>query len=279
MRRVVIASLCMIGCYTGAPATRDVSAAWRGRHRAEIEQRWGAPAVRGRDGTNAVLTWTHDNVHYELPSADASIAAHPVEAVGVVPGGAVVARATVLDVRAMFRPGEVWHTTTAAAALVDPSDTIERVDGASLRWGPPNDANLHWGTIFGLHVGMGRLDSTSTPLPSGGAYIGGMLAPTLGLVGTFSLAAGTGSTGGAMGFAWGVAAQWWPVNRLWVRAGPAMLLAFDPGFTNAALHPGVTTGASYAFVKVGTVAVDLRLDVSAGTSVAFGTVGVGVNLN
>lgn len=273
---IVIAAVlaCAPACYTGAPANRDVAAAWRGHARAELVDRWGAPArTTPIEGDAEALVYAHDVRHVELP--EFAVVAPHAHADVAVPGGTL--HADVVGLGAAVRPGLVWHSTTTAVAVVDPATaTIARVDGATLRWGPPNDANLHWGTIYGLHVGMGRLDATSTPLPSGGAYLGGMLSPTLGLVGTFDLAAGTGDRGGAMGFAWGMAAQYWPLTRLWVRAGPAMLLAFDPGFANPALHPGGTAAASYAFVKVGRFVVDLRADVAAGPSVAFGSVGVGV---
>ena len=250
-------AMVLAGCYTNAPANRDVRAAWRGRPSTEIVDRWGPTATRGGD----VLVWSYDTVHVDLPSIAAVVHQTP----------------TTLDARVAIQAGEIWKTTTEAAALVDPVGTITRVDGAALHWGPPNDANLHWGTIFGAAAGMGRLDSTSTPLPSGSAYVGGMLSPVLGLVGTFALAAGSSPDGGAMGLAWGLAPQWWPINRLSVRAGPAMVLTFDPGFTNATLQPGATAGASYAFVKVGVLAVDLRLEVVAGTHSSFGMLGVGVN--
>jgi hypothetical protein len=281
--RLAIALLSLAGCYTNGPATRDVSAAWRGRTNAEIEARWGAPATRTGDGSSRVLVWAYRTTHVELPGVSASITERPVTAGATVTGpggsGAVVVQGTAIDVAAAFRPGMIWQTTTEAAALIDGARRITQVEGAALHWGPPNDANLHWGTIFGGHVGFGRLDTTPTPLPSGGAYLGGMLGPTLGLVGTFSLVAGSSSAGSAMGMSGGAAAQWWPINRVWLRAGPAMLLTFDPGFTHAGLHPGVTTGASYAFVKVGVLAIDLRLDMTAGPSTAFGTLGVGVNVN
>ncbi len=262
MPRILILGA-VVGCYTAAPATRDVNAAWRGLAASELEVRWGSPADRGTEGSVSVLHWSHDNLHVELPSASG--------AVSVGPGHVAAA--------GEFQSGAIWHTSTDAVALVQPSGVIDHVEGASLRWGPPNGANLHWGTIFGAHVGLGRLDTTGTPLPSGGVYIGGMLGPALGLVGTFSLVAGSAAAGGALGFAWGVAAQWWPVNRLWVRAGPALLLTLDPGFVNTKLHPGVTAGASYAVIKVGTLALDLRLDLNAGPSTTFGTLGVGINLN
>jgi hypothetical protein len=261
--RVVVTSICMSACYSGAEATRDVNLAWQGRSRAELEDRWGAPADSGTAGNLGMMHWSHVNTHVELPSGGGSVAITP----------------TRFDIDAAFRPGEVWHTTTGVAALIDATNTITRVEGASLRWGPPNDANLHWGAIFGMHVGLGRLDTTPTPLPSGNLYIGGMLGPTLGLVGTTSMVAGLASAGGAMAFGWGIGAQWWPINRLWVRGGPALLLVSDPGFNNTRLRPGVATGASYAFVKVGRFALDLCLDLTAGPSTVFGSVGVGANLN
>ena len=281
--RIALPLLALAACYTSTPANRDVQAAWRGRTRAEIVDRWGAPAQHARAGQAGVDVWAFRTTHVMLPAANLTVQARPVvagarvDAPGVTLGAGV--QATALAVAGDFRPGAIWRTTTEAAAIVEPSGVIASVQGAALHWGPPNDVNLHWGTILGAHVGMGRLDTTPTPLPSGGAYIGGMLGPTLGLVGTFSLVAGTSDAGGAMGLAGGLAAQWWPVNRLWLRAGPAMLLTFDPGFSNASLSPGATLGASYAFVKLGTLAVDARLDLAAGPSTAFGTLGIGVNLN
>ena len=217
------------------------------------------------------MGWSFTRTHVTLPSVGVE---ERTLVASAGPGTAVV-HAIVPTVQ----PGLIEHRTTEAIALADPAGTIREVDGAALHWGPPNDVNLHWGTIFGAHVGMGRLDTTGTPLPSGGLYVGGMLSPTLGLVGTYALAAGTSDQGSAMGMAAGMAAQWWPVNRLWLRAGPALLLVFDPGFANPRLAPGATVGASYAVVKVGTLAIDARVDVAAGPSTSFGTVGVGVNLN
>ncbi|MGE5186147.1 MAG: hypothetical protein ACM31C_29025 [Acidobacteriota bacterium] len=281
--RIALPLLALAACYTGAPANRDVQAAWRGRTRAEIVDRWGTPAQQANQPQAEIDVWSFTRTQFELPDANLAITPHRVAAgVDVTAGpasGVVGVGATVPTVSYGFTPGQIWKTRTDAAAFVQPTGTIAEVQGAALHWGPPNDVNLHWGTIFGAHVGMGRLDTTPTPLPSGGAYIGGMLSPTLGLVGTYSLVAGTSDMGGAMGMAGGLAAQWWPVNRLWLRAGPALLLAFDPGFDNARLRPGVTLGASYAFVKVGTLAVDARFDLATGPSTTFGTVGVGVNLN
>jgi hypothetical protein len=271
--------LLLAACYTNAPANRDVQASWRGHPRGEIVDRWGDPAKVATAGPPEVVVWSFSRTHFTLPTF--GIEAHPVAVAAAVDGptGTAIVQAKAVAVSYDVHPGEIWRTTTEAAAIVDPAGVISSVEGAALHWGPPNEENLHWGTIFGAHVGMGRLDTTPTPLPSGGAYIGGMLGPTLGLVGTFSLVAGTSDAGGAMGFAGGMAAQWWPVNRFWLRAGPAMLLALDPGFTNARFVPGITLGASYAFVKVGTFALDARFDLATGTSATFGTLGVGVNLN
>jgi hypothetical protein len=183
-----------------------------------------------------------------------------------------------VDASAAFTPGAIWTTKTGVVASVD-SGVVTSVAGPSLRWGPPNDANLRWGTVLGLHAGMGRLDDTPTMLPSGGAYLGGMLSPTTALVGCFSLVSGTGDDGAAMGFAGGFAAQWWPMTRLWLRGGPALVLAFDPGFDDPGFSFGVTVGASVAVIKVGTFVLDLRLDLVGTSAVSFGTAGVGVNLN
>ncbi len=257
-------SIAAIGCYSGAPATRDVNAAWRGRSRHAIEARWGrAASVSADTGGGTLLRWSHTHHHIELPSGHASLHVEP----GLVEGEAEV------------RPGAIWNSQTTVVAHVDGAGVIAAVEGPSLRWGPPDDANLRWGTILGMHVGMGRLDDTLTPLPSGGLYLGGMLSPTLGLVGCFSLVSGSDNAGGAMAFAWGMAAQWWPATRLWLRAGPAMVLDFDPGFEDATLSPGLTTGASYAVIKVGTFVLDLRLDLIASPSAVFGSAGIGVNMN
>ena len=251
------------GCYNGAEAARDVNTAWRGHARAEIEARWGSPASVASVGSVTRLQWSHSHRHFDLPSAEAELT---IDERG-------------LDARAELRPGRTWQTQTIVSADVDARGTILAVAGPSLRWGAPRAANLRWGLLFGAHVGMGRLDDTSTMLPGGGLYIGGMLSARMGLVGCFALSSGSDDAGGAMGFAWGLAAQWWPSARMWLRAGPAMVLAFDPGFDDAGLEPGLTGGASYALIRSGAFVLDLRADLTAGTSVTFGTVGVGVNLN
>jgi hypothetical protein len=266
------------GCYTSAPANRDVQASWRGRGKAEIIDRWGEPRAREPNPNGELAVWSYTTRHIELP--DASLETRPVTTTAHIDGGVVQGDVSIhaSQLSASFRPGVIWNIRNDAAASIDGSGTIDEVQGPALHWGPPNDVNIHWGTILGAHVGLGRLDTTGTPLPSGGAFIGGMVSPTLGLVGTFALATGTSDRGAAMGLAGGFAAQWWPITRMWLRAGPALVLALDPGFNNARLRPGGTAGVSYAFVKVGRLAVDLRIDVVAAPSTAFGTFGVGVNL-
>lgn len=266
--------LLLAACYHAAPANRDVAQAWRGRTAAELTDRWGAPRLRQGD----VLVWSYSTDRIELPDLNVDVheATATASAYGSVARGTAVASVPVAEVR--YRAGEILRTRHDAAAFTE-GGVIADVQGEALHWGPPNDVNLHWGTILGGHVGMGRLGNTGTPLPAGDVYVGGMLTPQLGLVGTYTFVSGSDMAGGAIGMAGGVAVQYWPVNRLWLRAGPAMLLAWDPGFANGRLEPGVTAAASYAFVKVGTLAVDLCLDVAGGPQTAFGTLGVGVNLN
>src|SRR5258706_7242420 len=139
---VASATVGSIGCYTGAPANRDVRASWVAHSRGEIVDRWGQPAATGANGPMSILQWSHINTQITLPSAAIAVSTGP----GHVEGAAA------------FAPGEIWHTTTDAAALVDPRGEIRGVDGWALRWGPPNEENLHWGAIFGANVGLGRLD-------------------------------------------------------------------------------------------------------------------------
>jgi hypothetical protein len=256
--------LALGGCYGSGRARGAANAAWSGRTRASIEARWGQPTAVEAQGSATLLRWSHTRRYVDLPAFQAELTVKP----GYVEGMAAV------------RPGAVWHSTTEVVALVDGRGIVTTVSGASMRWGgPPNDANLRWGGIMGLHAGMGRLDDTSTALPSGGFYIGGMLGPRHGLVGTFSLNSGKDDAGGAMGFAWGIAPVWWPLTRVSVRGGPALVLAFDPGFDDPVLTVGLNGSASYALVKAGTFVLDLRVDLTAAASVTFGNVGIGVNVN
>ena len=271
--------LALGGCYTGAAANRDVAAAWRGRTRAEMTDRWGAPAQQQAAGPNAVAVWGYQTTQVELPDFHADV--HPVAAVAHVDGpgvtGAAVVQGTGLDVA--WHPGEILRIHHEAAALVAPDGVVADVQGETLHWGPPNDANIHWGTIFGAHVGMGTADKAGSPLPSGQLYIGGMVTPTLGLVGSYSFVAASGDAGAAIDQAASFGVQYWPVTRVALRAGPAMLLASDPGMTNFRLRPGASVGASYAAIKIGRLALDLYADASGGPGVLFGSLGVGINLN
>ncbi|MCB9558928.1 MAG: hypothetical protein H6709_00335 [Kofleriaceae bacterium] len=260
---LVLVAVAVAGCYHGARATRDVNRAWQGRSRAELEARWGRPATVAAQGDGAVLTWSISRQHVELPSASASLT--------LAPGS--------FDAQASWQAGKVWTSTTEVVAAVDAGGRVVGVDGPSLRWGAPRGLNLRWGAILGLHVGMGRLDDTGTPLPSGGLYLGGMIGPRLGLVGTMAMVSGSDDAGGAMGFAWGMGAQWWPSARVALRAGPALVLAFDPGFEDPSLGPGLDGAASLALVRAGSFVLDLRLDLVASPSSTFGSVGVGVNVN
>lgn len=258
---LVLASLA--GCYTGARATRDVNASWRGRSRAAIEARWGKPAAAGEAQGGSVLMWSYTTKHVELPSAAASLRIAPGE----------------VDAHAEATAGEVWTSTTEVVALVDGAGRIADVQGPSLRWGPPRDVNMRWGVVLGLHIGMGQLDSTSEPLPGFGVYIGGMLSRTLALVGAYSFAAGAGNDGLGIAMAGGPAAQWWPMTRLWVRAGPSMVISRLPGPADDGIDFGVSVGASFAVIRTRIFVLDLRIDATAAPEAQFGTVGVGANLN
>jgi hypothetical protein len=268
MRRAAIA-IALAGCYHGARATRDVNAAWRGHARAEIEARWGPPTITPT-ATGALLAWSYSTTHVELPRGAAHLTVTP----------------TTIDAAAAFEPGAIWKTATTATADVDASGRIIEVRGPSLHWGPPRSTNLHWGAILGGHVGLGRLDTTGTPLPSGGLYIGGMIGPRSALVGTFALVSGTAPAGGALALAWGIATQDWITPRFAVRAGPAMILAFRPGFgaSSGLGHAladtfGLSGAASFAAVRTRVFVLDLRAELTIGRSDAFGSLGVGVNLN
>ena len=252
------------GCYGGAKAQRDINEAWRGHHVSAIEDEWGRSAVAGETAEVTTLAWRHVRTRHTLPRGGAALVIGP----GYVEGYAEI------------QPGQVRRHVTEVVAFVDnKSQIIREVRGPSRRWGPPNEENIHWGVLFGGHVGMGRLDDTATPLPSGGLYIGGMISRYTGLVGSFLMVSGIDDGGGAMGFAWAFAAQHWVTTRLSLRAGPAAILAFDPGFDNIGAEPALSAAASYALLKAGTFALDVRVDLAGGAETRFGTVGVGVNLN
>lgn len=258
IRWVAIVTM-VCACYHGEDAAGDINAAWRGRARTEIEATWGRPAA----SSPTAAAWAFTTTHVELPAGAAAISITP----------------TSIDVAAEGRPGEVWKIETTAVAQFDASARITDVRGPSLHWGAPRDANLRWGTIFGVHAGLGRLDQTSTPLPSGGLYIGGMLGPRLGLVGTFSMVTGTGDGGGAIGFGWGMGLAYWPLTRVAVRAGPAFVLALDPGFGDTHAGLGGNGALSVAIVRTRVFVLDVRFDATISGAAAFGSLGVGVNVN
>lgn len=260
---VLLALVCLAGCYTGARATRDVNSAWRGRTRAAIEARWGRPAAVDEQEGGTALVWSHTNKHVELPSGSAALRIEP----GLIEG------------HAEGSTGAVWTSTTEVVALVDGAGRIAEVRGPSLRWGPPRSSNLRWGTVLGAHVGMGQLDSTSEPLPGFGVYIGGMLSRRLALVGAYSFASGVGDDGLGIAMSGAVAAQWWPLTRLWLRAGPAMVISRLPGPADDGIDFGVAAGASFAVIRTRVFVLDLRVDATAAPEAQFGTVGVGANLN
>jgi hypothetical protein len=271
------------GCYQGARVSRDVNEAWRGHARASIEARWGPAHVVDEVEDTVVLRWLRTRRFVTAPRVEVGELSEDAEvggtiAVGPVELGAEVKVAAGAPVVVVQR-GKVRTRTSEVAAVVDAAGVIALVQGPSWRRGPPRGANMRWGPLLGLHAGLGRLDSTGTPLPSGSVHLGGMLGPRHGLVGTFSLVSGRDDAGGAMGLAWGMAAQYWPATRVWLRAGPALTLDWQPGFDDRTLGVGVTTGASYALVKAGAFVLDLRLDATVRRSASFGSAGVGVNFN
>ncbi len=250
-------------CYGGKRATVDVNEAWRGRTQGELVRHWGKPGtVRPmRDGSH--LVWTRTGRRITLPYATGRV--------DVGPGR--------IDIAGEFSPGSIRTTTHELIAAVDARGIVGDIRGRSLRKGPPSGLNMRWGFLLGGHVGMGRLDDTKSALPSGGLYIGGMLSRTVGLVGTYSMAAGKDDAGSAMAFGWGLGVQVWTSARTWLRAGPAMVLAFNPGFEDAGLEPGIAVGGSYAIVRSRSFVLDLRVDLVGGTETSFGTLGLGVNIN
>jgi len=260
MRALGIAIVCLTGCYTGSRATRDINASWQGHASAELEARWGPPATR----TAGELIYRRVDQHVELPSASGSVELDP----------------TGFDIRFEARPGVVTTSHTDVVVKLDPLGNVAQVAGASMYLGlqAPRGANLRWGTIFGFHAGMGAVAGAETPLPSLGLYLGGMLGPRLGLVGAFSFANGNDPEGYGFGMSWALAPQYWPMGRLWVRAGPALVVHKDP-VDGGAIDVGVATGASFALIRGRVFVLDLRLDATVATGAAFGTAGLGVNVN
>lgn len=252
------------GCYHGDRAARGINSSWKGRSAAELEASWGKPVASEQSGPVTTLRFIHKSQRVEtLPWAAASLHLGPDR----------------IDAYGEIRPGMTSERSTEVTALVNDSGKVMSVHGPSLRWGASDHANLRYGLIMGMHAGIGRLDDTNRPLPSGGIYIGGMLGPTLALLGSYSLAAGSADAGSALGMAWSLGPQWWPHTRISLRAGPAMILAFDPGFEDLGLEAGLNASASYAIIRSGSFVLDLRADISAGPNTQFGSLGIGVNVN
>ncbi|HWN69411.1 MAG TPA: hypothetical protein VNM90_17340 [Haliangium sp.] len=269
MRIHLLTSVCAVmgaACYSGSRAAPDVNAAWRGHARVELDARLGEPraAQPQPDGTT-LLRWTRTGQRVvELPSGSLD----------------VNVTSTSFDVRAEVRPGSVeGYEYDVASAVVDPDGRVLRFDSSWLVAGMPSGLNLRTGVVFGLHGGAGWLNDATSPMPSLGLYLGGMIGPRLALLGAYAFVNGKDVDGFAMGHSWAFAAQYWPAARLAVRAGPAMVLDLDPGLDDPTLSPGVIGALSYALVRAGSFVLDLRFDATLSTSSAFGTLGVGVNVN
>jgi hypothetical protein len=230
-----------------------------------LEARLGFPRAQipQPDGTIA-LRWIGRGTNVELPSGSFDLEVTP----------------TSFDLRAEARPGSIEHVEyEIASAVIDSSGTILRLDDVRLRAGIPDGLNLRTGLVMGLSGGAGRLDDAASPMPSLGLYIGGMIGPRLALVGAYAFVNGKGDGGYAMGHSWALAAQYWPAARVALRAGPAMVLALEPGLRDPSLSPGAVGAASFALVRAGSFVLDLRLDATVSTAAAFGTLGIGVNVN
>lgn len=263
---VLSAIVSLTACYSGPRAARDINAAWRGHGRVEIEARLGTPTVTvpQPDGT-VVLAW-HGRSHTidALPSGRVDLEVTP----------------TSFALHAEARPGEVSaRTYTRASAIVDGRGTVVRFDAPWLAAGIPRGLNARTGVIFGVSGGMGRLDDAATPVPSLGAYIGGMLGPRLALLGSYAFANGKAGDDYVQGHSWALAAQYWPTARVAVRAGPALVIDHDPAPGDVALAPGAVGALSLAVVRAGSFVLDLRFDATVSTGSAFGVLGVGVNVN
>ena len=106
-----------------------------------------------------------------------------------------------------------------------------------------------------------------------------MIGPQLALLGSYRFVNGKGDMGYAMGHAWGFGVQHWVAPRLAIGAGAALVLDLEPGLSDPGLSPGALGTLSYALVRAGSFVLDLRIDATIATSVAFGTLGIGVNVN
>ena len=253
-------------CYTGTRAARDVNLAWRGHARLDLEARLGVPreAAPQPDGTTVVRWSRGGHRDIELPGGSFALTVTP----------------TSFAAHAELHAGSVeTFEYDIAAAILDPNGTVLSFDSSWLAAGIPDGMNARTGIIFGLHGGAGRLDDASTVMPSLGAYIGGMLTADMALLGAYAFVTGKSGDDFVQGHSWGLALQYWPTPRFNVRAGPAMVIDTDPEPGNAALVPGGIGAASFAVVRAGSFVLDVRFDATVSTSSAFGTFGIGVNVN
>lgn len=261
--RWILLCVLLSSCFAGHRASQGINKEWQGHSIGELRGEWGKASSSQATAEGSVHLWTITNHHIALPSLKGSL--------DVGPEG--------LDLYAEARGGRRYQSKTVMQVLVDAQGRILSMQGPSIRWGAPKNANLRTGIVFGLRAGMSRLDDTATPLPSTGMYIGGMLGPRLALVGNYAFASGKDDAGGAIGMAWSLAPKYWVSSRMSVRGGPAMILAFNPGFEDVGLEGGIDASASYALVRAGSFVLDLRIDATAGPDTQFASVGVGVNVN
>jgi hypothetical protein len=197
-----------------------------------------------------------------------------------LPSGSFVADLTPesFDVRAEARAGVVErYRFDVAKALVDHTGIL-RFESDTVAAGVPKGENIRTGIIYGLSASAGVLSSATSPMPSLGAYMGGMIGPRTALLGSYAFVNGRGDDGGAMGHAWAFAVQYWPEARINVRGGGALVLD-DTNASGARLSPGAVGAVSYAFVRAGSLVLDARFDATLSTKTAFGMFGIGVNVN
>jgi hypothetical protein len=267
MRRLLLG--CVVACsacYSGARAAQDVNPAWRGHARVELDARIGIdPVVVARSDGALVARWIwRGHTVSSLPSGHLNLEVTP----------------TSFDLDAALVPGEVRVTENElATALLDPGGHVLAFDSLYLAAGIPDGMNVRTGIVFGLSVGMGRLDDASKMLPSLQTYIGGMLGPRTALVGQYSFVNGAEDGEYVAGHAFALALQYWPAARFNVRAGPAMVIDTDPMPGGAELLPGAVGALSFALVRSGSFVLDLRLDTMLSTASGAAMLGVGVNVN
>jgi len=268
MRALVVLTLAAgaTGCYSARSAAGDINAAWRGHARIELEGVIGPATQQGQqpDGTTA-LRWVAHGVNVkELPGGHLDLKISP----------------TSFSIDAEAHPGVVEkYEYTRALAVVAPGGQILQFDGAFAA-GFPDGMNARTGFIFGLTGAVGLFKDATTPIPSTGLYMGGMIGPQLALIGNYHFVnAKDKEAGFAMAHAWGFGVQYWPAERLAVMLTAAAVIDLEPGLEDAAFGPGGTGGLSYALVRSGSFVLDARAEFIVSTSTACGMFGVGVNVN